>query len=327
MKIIVTGANGLLGHHVVFQLIELGYDVSVIVRSRKNIFFDLNKVIVFEGDFTNKDHLMKAATSCDAIIHLAAITTTNLVHYNDYQLVNTTGAENVLKVAEELNINRIVYVSTSNTIGFGSVENPTDENCNIEFPFSKSFYAQSKLEAEKLFVHASKKTNQHIIIINPTFIIGSFDTKPSSGKLILMGYKKRLMFVPAGGKNFVAASDVAIAVCNALTLGKNGERYLASGINLSFKEFYKIQSRLGGYKQNFIQIPTALLKMIGKIGDLIQFFGFKTEISSRNLNQLTIREYYKNNKAVKELKLPQKNIEIPINEALKWFSENGKTKI
>ena len=71
------------------------------------------------------------------------------------------------------------------------------------------------------------------------------DTKPSSGKLLLMAYRKRIMFVPSGGKNFVATSDVATTVCNALTEGKNGQHYLASGINLSFKEFYLLQSRIG----------------------------------------------------------------------------------
>ena len=154
-------------------------------------------------------------------------------------------------------------------------------------------------------------------------MIGSHDVKPSSGKLMLMGYRKRWMFTPKGGKNFVAVTDVATAVCNALTMGQNGERYLASGVNLSFTEFYKIQSRVGEYEQNIIEIPDALLEMAGKAGDFIRLFGVKTEISSMNLNQLTIREYYTNKKAVQELKMPQKPIEPAIEEALEWFKKNA----
>jgi len=324
MRILVTGANGLLGHHVVMQLQQHHHDIRIILRGSRDLFFDKEQVDVFEGTFTDYVALKKAAEGCDAIIHIAAVTATNLLYYEDYRSVNTVGAAVVIKVADELKINNLIFVSTSNTIGYGNIEKTADETYPIEYPFTKSFYAQSKVEAEQLFIEASKKQNRHVIIIHPTFMIGSHDTKPSSGKLMLMGYKKRWMFTPWGGKNFVAASDVATAICNALTMGKNGEHYLAAGINLSFADFYKIQSRVGGYQQYLFIIPTGLIEMIGKIGDLVRWFGIRTEICSRNLNQLTIREYYSNKKAVNELAMPQKSIENAIQEALDWFSVHGK---
>jgi hypothetical protein len=64
--------------------------------------------------------------------------------------------------------------------------------------------------------------------------------------------------------------------------------------------------------------------MIGKIGDVIRLFGIKTEICSMNLNQLIVQEYYKNEKAVTQLAMPQKPIHSAINEAINWFKENGK---
>ncbi len=323
MKILVTGANGLLGHHVVMQLQQMHHDIRIILRGSRNLYFDKTGIEIIQGNFTDYISLKKAADGCDAIIHIAAVTATDLLHYDDYRSVNTTGAANVIRVADELNINRIVFVSTANTIGYGNPEKMADEHCDIEYPFTKSFYARSKVEAEKLFVAASKKTGRHVIIINPTFMIGSHDVKPSSGKLMLMGYRRRWMFTPKGGKNFVAVTDVATAVCNALTMGQNGERYLASGVNLSFTEFYKIQSRVGEYEQNIIEIPDALLEMAGKAGDFIRLFGVKTEICSMNLNQLTIREYYTNKKAVQELKMPKKPIEQAIEEALEWFKKNA----
>ncbi len=322
MKILVTGANGLLGHHVVMQLQQMHHEIRIILRGSRDVYFDTKDIEIIQGTFTDDKQMKYAADGCDAIIHIAAVTATDLLHYDDYRSVNTAGAANVIRVADELNINRIVFVSTANTIGYGNPDKEADERCCIEYPFSKSFYARSKEEAEKLFVEASRKPNRHIIIINPTFMIGSHDVKPSSGKLILMGYRKRWMFTPRGGKNFVAVTDVATAVCNALTMGQNGERYLASGVNLSFAEFYKMQSRVGEYQQNIIEIPDAFLEMAGKAGDFIRLFGVKTEICSINLNQLTIREYYTNKKAVLELKMPQKPIEQAIEEALEWFKKN-----
>lgn len=324
MKVLVTGANGLLGHHVVMQLKKLKHDIRIILRANREIYFDISNIQLVIGNFTDYETLKNAAQGCDAIIHIAALTSTNLLHYTDYSKINVEGTATIIKAANELKIYKIVFVSTANTIGHGSFNNSADETNLIDFPFSKSFYAQSKLEAENLFVEASKAPDRHVIIINPSFMIGSHDTKPSSGKLMLMGYKKRIMFVPKGGKNFVAVNDVAITICNALTMGNNGHRYLASGVNISFKEFYDLQSRVGGYNQTIITIPDFLLEMIGKIGDVIRLFGIKTEICSMNLNQLIVQEYYKNNKAVTELALPQKPIKTAINEAINWFKDHGK---
>ena len=53
MKILVTGANGLLGHHVVMQLLKLNHHVKIIVRSTRNIFFDLSAVEIIEGNFSD----------------------------------------------------------------------------------------------------------------------------------------------------------------------------------------------------------------------------------------------------------------------------------
>lgn len=324
MKILITGANGLLGHHVVMQLQQQQHEISIILRGERDLYFDKTGIGIYNGTFTDYNSLKKAAEGCDAIIHIAAVTATDLLHYEDYSSVNTKGAANIIKVADELKINRLVFVSTANTVGYGSPEKPADENCEIEYPFTKSFYAQSKVEAEKLFLEASKKPDRHVIIINPTFMIGAYDTKPSSGKLMLLGYRKRWMFAPSGGKNFVAVTDVATAVCNALTMGRNGERYLAAGVNLSFAEFYKMQSRVGGYYQNLFIIPAGLLEMFGKAGDFIRLLNVRTEICSRNLNQLTIREYYSNKKALNELQMPQKPLETAIQEAIDWFIEHGK---
>jgi nucleoside-diphosphate-sugar epimerase len=283
-------------------------------------------VNVVEGSFTNEETLLLAAKNCDSIIHIAAITATNLLNYKDYKPINVDASSLIINIANRLNIKNIVYVSSANTIGFGTIHHLSCERDAIEFPFTESFYAQSKVEAEKLFVEAAKSADSHIIIINPSFMIGAYDVKPSSGKLVLMGYRKRWMFVPNGGKNFVAAHDVAIAVCNALTEGTNGERYLATGINLTFKEFYEIQSRVGGYQQKVIIIPDLLLILVAKLGDLLRLLKIKTDFCSINLDQLTICEYYGNKKALTDIRLPTSKIELAIKECLYWFDKTRKIK-
>lgn len=324
MRVLVTGANGLLGHHVVFQLLEDGYDVSVILRNSRNIHFDMNRVRVCDGSFTDYDKLKAFASDCDAIIHVAAVTSTDLLHYDEYKEINVDASATVIQIANELNINRIVYVSTANTIGYGSKKACADEQCDICYPFTHSFYAKSKAEAEKLFQDASLLPDRHVIIINPTFMIGGYDIKPSSGKLLLMGYKKRFLVIPRGGKNFVSVRSVAKAVANALTMGKNGERYLASGENMSFRRFYKLQREVGGYRQFIFVIPDFVVKVVGYFGDFMRAGGIQTDVCSMNIRQLLIRENYCNHKAKNELDLPPTRLADAIRESIEWFKSTGK---
>lgn len=324
MKVLVTGANGLLGHHIVFELLRRNYQAAIIVRSERNIFFNLSRVEVHIGNFTDYNQLTEAARGCDAIIHTAAVTATDLLHYEDYERINSKGAKLVVRVAEELDIQRIVFVSTANTVGFGDKNRLANETSPISFPFSESFYARSKVAAEEIFREAAGRTGKHIIIINPTFMIGPVDPKPSSGELMLRGYKKRMLFVPRGGKNFVPVKDVAEVACNALTQGRSGERYLASGVNLSFADFYSLQKKIGNYTQIIFPIPDFCLKILGWVGDLFRKVEIKTEICSMNLNQLIIREYYSNKKVIDELSMKPTDLKIAIKEALDWFREEGK---
>jgi len=324
MKILVTGANGLLGHHVVMELLERHEQVSIIVRSMENIYFDLQQVHVFTGDFIDYETLKKAAFGCDAVIHSAAVIATNLLHYSDYEKVNVSGSANVLRVCNELGINRVVFISSYNTIGYGTPEIPSNERSPIQFPFTNSQYAQSKLAAEQLFFEASQLPDKHIIIINSCFLIGGFDTKNSSGRLVKMGYRKPLLFVPKGGKNFVPASTVAQAACNALMMGNNGEKYLVSGENLSFTDFFLLQKAVGHYKQLIIEVPDWILKLAGLAGDLLRKMGLKTDLSTINIRQLLLREYYSGEKAKAELKYKSADLKEAISEAIKWLDKTEK---
>jgi len=323
MNVLVTGANGLLGHHVVMELLKKQHAVHSIVRSRQHIHFDASRVTLFEGNFTEYQSLYRAAQGCEAIIHIAAVTQTDLLHPEEYNTVNVDGVAQVLKVASDLNIHRIVYISSSNTIGFGSEQQPADECFTIEYPFTDSFYAQSKVKAEQIMREASTRANQHCIIINPTFMLGDYDSKPSSGKLLIMGYKRKIMLIPGGGKNFVSVRSVAIAVCNALILGQNGERYLASGVNMSFREYYTLLQQVGGYRQLLIELPDVVLNVIGKVGDAVRRFGIRTDLCTMNLRQLMIREYYSNTKASTTLKLPQTDVKITVKQAIDWFKKQN----
>ena len=144
--------------------------------------------------------------------------------------------------------------------------------------------------------------------------------KPSSGQLLLAGYRKRVMFAPSGGKSFVAATAAAVAVVNALIMGGSGQRYLLTGDNLSLAEFYEQQAVVCGYRQKIVIVPNWLLHLAGRCGDLLRAIGIKTQVSTRNVRQLLVREYYDHSLAARELLLPETSFSEAINDFFKWYT-------
>ena len=321
MRVLITGGNGLLGHNTILRLLSEGHIVHAIVRKADSILVEHDNLHIFEGNFIDYDSLLSASNGCEAIIHIAAATDMSLL-YSQFEAVNVGGSRNVIAVARALGIKRLVYVSTLNTIGYGTPERLADESCSMQYPFTHAYYAITKAMAENLFLEEAKYDGRHVVIINPGFMLGEYDTKPSSGQLLLMAYRKPIMVVPRGGKCFVHVKDVASAVVNALTLGQNAEKYIVGAHNRTLVEFYKLQKKVCGYRQLLIPIPCWLTNLVGFVGDGLRKIGIRTQVCSMNTKQLCVREYYSNTKAKTELKMSETPLERAISDSICWLKIN-----
>ena len=320
MKILITGANGMLATHIINQLIRKGYEVRAMLREPKKYQLDPDPhVEICTGDILNREAVDQAVRGSNALVHAAAITDPGLPSYSNYRRVNVLGAENVLHSAIIHHLKRVVYVSSANAIGHGTKENPGQETHMVRPPFTKSLYARSKLEAQNLVLSFSGKTE--VVVVNPSFMIGAFDAKEGSGRIVKMGYNKKFLFYPPGGKNFVNAKDVAKGVVAAVEKGQNGRIYLLTGHNLSYREFFQKLAFLNNQKTSLIRIPRAVLRTAGYLSVVPKMFNLRTEISPVNMETLAVNNYYNNSRAKKELGLTFDPIEQGIGEAISWFKD------
>ncbi len=316
-KVFVTGVNGLLGTNVTIDLLNKGYHVIGLLRkhaeykggTHKNL--QLVRGRLFD-DFTN---ILK---NVDIVIHIAAITQQNLIKYSDYQPVNYNASVQLLHTAIQSKVKTFVFVSSANTIGYGSFSKPGIESNPIKAPFNASYYARSKQETERELLKHQNKIDIHII--NPTFMLGAYDSKPSSGKIIYMCWKKKIVFYPPGGKNFVHVKDVSAGIIKCLEFGRNGERYLIANENLTYKQFFEQINTLTKQKPKMIKIPLCILILIGYIGDVFRFMQLKTNLCSSNMNALYIKNYYSNSKSIAELGLSYRSTQHAINDAVEYFN-------
>ncbi len=319
-NVFVTGANGLLGTNLVLLLLKRDFRVKAFVRKKERFIpFQHKNLTIIEGELTDKHLLMQEIKSCQYVVHIAAITHQGLLTLNDYRKVNVLGTSTMIDACMAQKTEKLVYIGTANTYGYGSLSKPGNEELEMKIPFTKSLYAMSKLEAQKLIDRASKSIN--ITTISPTFMLGAYDTKPSSGELILKVLDKRIIFYPSGGKNFIHVKDVAKAVIKAFEIETSGEHFIVGNENMSYKSFFSKVARLNNQRSILIRIPDFLLLAAGEAGEIFRRFGVKTRLSRTNTKILTIKNYYTNSKAALQLHLSFTPTDEAIRDAIVWFKK------
>lgn len=330
MRVLLLGASGLLGHHVLHLLMERGCAVRVLVRRASAVQMPDGGWETMVGELTDAATLRHAAEGCDAIVNCAGTTDMSLLRREDYRPVNSTLCATIVETMEQLGIKTLVHTSTVNTIGYGSAGHPAGEEAPMRPPFAGSYYADSKCEGEMCVLEAARRhADWHAVVVNPGYMLGPWDVKPSSGRMLLLGYRRRWMAAPRGGKAFVDVRDVAAAVVAALTRGRNGGRYIAvnSDACLSVKELYEMQARVMGYRQRVLTLPVWLTAVAGRVGDVLRTVGVRTELSTRNVRQLAVREYYSSRLAVDELDMPQSPVSDAIRDFHRWRQEREKREV
>ncbi|NIF04861.1 NAD-dependent epimerase/dehydratase family protein [Chryseobacterium sp. Tr-659] len=320
-KICVTGATGLLGTNVIIKLLENGYSVIALVRKKSGWMGEENENLkLVETDLLSdfSSHLKEI----DCVIHIAAETRQNLLSYDEYRKVNYEMTVNLFTQSKTADVKKFLFVSTANTIGYGNTIFWGSEKAPQLYPFTHSFYAKSKLETEDYLLQNRKDTE--VVILNPTFMIGAYDHKPSSGKIIFWAWKKKLICYPKGGKNFVHAADAAEGVIKAIEKGKDGEKYLLAHENLSYKEFFGKISRITNQKPIMIPISNKVLSILGLIGDGLRKLKIKTNLSTTNMKALQVCNYYSNLKSVKDLGMQYQSVDKAVSDAIEYFIKNNR---
>ncbi|WP_343702346.1 NAD-dependent epimerase/dehydratase family protein [Chitinophaga sp.] len=324
-KVLVTGANGFLGANLTRELYRMGYEVKAMVRPSA----DLKSIAdipceIFFGRIDNVEDVLQAMEGCNIVIHTACITEQWAISFEEYERVNFTGTQYVVEACLRRQVDKLVYVSTANTIGPGSREKPGNELNGFTLFNANSGYINSKYLAQQYVLEQVERRGLNAVVVNPTFMIGPNDSKPSSGKLLLYGLHKKVLFYPPGGKNFVHIHDVCKGILNAIQLGKAGECYLLAGANLSYREFFNLLYARTRKPALMIRIPPLLLKLGGIIGTLAgKITGTTQKLNYSAAFLLCLQNYYTGQKSERELQLQYAPIDAAIAEALNWFEENA----
>ncbi len=317
-RVFVTGANGLLGRNLIKMLAQRGYSVTALVR-RSGSMQEISGsgINIVQGDLSDKERLTRLSAGCNLVAHIAANTNQALPKAEHYREANVRGTENMIEASVRNRTEKFVYVGTANTYGYGTLSEPGNEELPAAAPFTKSPYVISKCEAQRVVERASSDLN--ITTISPAFMVGPYDYKPGSGRVVARALGRRLIFHPSGGKSFVHVADVAEAVIKAFSLESSGGQYIIANENLSYREFYRKLLDVTGQKSILIPLPDIILRAAGLAGDLFRTLGAETEVSSVNMRLLMVKNYYSNVRARHHLGIDFTPVEKAIADAAAFF--------
>lgn len=324
-KILVTGADGLLGSNLVRTLISRNYDVRVLIQRDRSVpsldGLDIERV---SGDVLDFTSLEKAAKGCKNIIHVAANTNVWPSRGEIYYKVNVEGTRNMIKAAQNNGVTRFVHIGSASSFGVGSKTKPGTENDPCVSAKYGMDYIDTKVKGQLVVLEAVKKEGFPAIVVNPTFMIGPYDSKPSSGAMIIAAAKGQVPGFTGGGRNWVHVKDVAEATANALTMGRIGEAYILGHENLTYKEAITQICEVVGTKPPRLTVPDFIIKGIGLAGTAIGNITGKAPKLTYPMAMVSCDEhYFSPAKAIKELALPQTGLKVAAREAYDWFRANG----
>ena len=324
--VLVTGANGFLGRHLVAELRRRGQPVRALLRSGTPAPFDAadTNISYRWADLITPGALDGAAEGCVAIIHAAALARVNPARDPALWAANVGGTEAVLREARRAGVGRLVYVGTANVFGFGTRENPGDETRPYAGQRYGLDYMDSKRTATNLVLAAVAREQLPAVLVHPTFMLGPDDAKPTSNALLLELYRRRLPGYPPGGKNYVHVRDVATATVNALRMGRVGESYILGHENLSYREAFARLARVLGVAAPRWPIPAGLARLYGGLCDVkARLTGRPAQLNAAMVAVANDSHYFTAQKARAELALPQTSIDQAAAEALAWFQANN----
>jgi dihydroflavonol-4-reductase len=325
MTFLVTGATGLLGNNIVRDLLAQGEQVRVLTRElRTTRPLDGLAIERRQGDIRHPRTIDDALEGIQTVIHSAGHVHIGWSQADLHQAVNVEGTRNLALAAQKVQA-RLVYVSSVNALGLGARDFEADED-SARSGITPCPYVTSKRAAEDL-VQEQVSGGLDAVIVNPGFMLGPWDWRPSSGRMMLEVATRFAPLAPAGSFNVCDVRDVSAGTIAAARRGLAGRKYILGGHNLSYFELWKKMAYLAGKRGPLM--PAGPLQRIvgGSLGDLwYRLTGNEPDLNSAGVGMSSQHHRFKSDRAIRELEYKIRPLEQTLQDAWNWFVEYGYVK-
>lgn len=324
MRVAITGASGLLGGNLAAELIAAGHEVVATRRAGTQVAHLSDLPIEWrDADLADEAGLARAFEGTTCVFHCAAAVTIKREVTPEMRAVNVEGTRHVIDACVKAGVKRLVHTSSVVAVGLSEDGRPCDETATWNFDKLGMLdaYAITKHEAEE--VVRAEGSRLDAVIVNPTYMLGPRDARPSSGKLLLEVVRRRLPGHAPGYNNFVDVRDVARGMIGAWQKGRRGERYILAGHDMTYRRLFEMVAKVADVKPPRFAAPRLVARIVGTWGDFVEKRGGDPVVNSTQvLYAYTDRFRFASTKAARELGYKFGPLEPAIHDALDWFRAN-----
>ncbi len=257
MKVLVTGATGLVGSAVVRELVARGHAVRALARATSDLSnLEGTGAEVARGDVLDAASIRAALAGCEAVVHAAGLP--RIGASSDAYAVNVRGVEVVLSAALEAGVVRAVLTSSSSVLGGKRRPVVMDELTPSNAGSLGIGYFDSKVAGERA-ARALAARGLPVVLVRPSFVLGPGDVNRSSATIVVGIARRRVPAYVEGGASYCDVRDVAAGHAAALDRGRPGEAYVLGGHNLTTSEMMARVCAIAGVPPpRRVPVPVAL---------------------------------------------------------------------
>lgn len=234
--ILVTGATGLVGSHLITQLVASGKDVKALYRSTIPSIPTADKVSWVKADILDIVTLEEVMEGVTQVYHCAAIISFSGKNKKELHHTNIEGTANVVNACLNAGIEKLVFVSSVAALGRIREGEAINETMNWTEETSNSEYGKSKYLAE-MEVWRGTGEGLNAVIVNPVIILGAGDWTKGSSAIFKSAYDE-FPWYTEGSSGFVDVMDVASAMIQLMESNISGQRFILSAYNLQYREVF-----------------------------------------------------------------------------------------
>lgn len=321
--VLVTGANGFVGCHVVRALVARGDRVRGFVRKGADLvaLSGVDCELVF-GDLRDAESVEEAARGAEEIYHVGADYRLWLLDPAPMYQTNLAGTRHVLRAARKTGVARVVHTSTVGTLGVPAA-GAGREDTPVSVLEMVGHYKRSKFLAEAEALKAARQ-GLPVVIVNPSTPVGALDLKPTpTGRIIVDFLNRRMPAYLDTGLNIVDVEDVAAGHLLAAERGRVGEKYILGGENLTLKALFERLGALCGLPAPRVRLPYAVAFSFALGAEAVARFVTKRppRASLTEVRMARKRMFFDSGKARAQLGYAPRPVDDALLRAVEFFRE------
>ena len=324
MRALVTGGTGFMGANLVEALAAAGHTPRVLRRNSSRL--DALAGLSYEdavGDILDPPSLLAAMDGCDWVFHVAAVSDYWRQGIDWLYQVNVEGTRKVLQAARESGVKRLVYTSSVAALGVPENGEVMDESHQFNISPRRFPYGHSKHLAEQV-VQEAVQAGLEAVIVNPAVVIGARDLNKISGSIVIEVARGLVRFYLPGGVNYVAIEDVVAGQIAAAEHGRVGERYILGAENLTHREAIATIVEVTHAPRPLFNFPLWAIEPTAIAVDLgRRVLGNRIPINANQVRMAGLKLFFRPDKAIRELGMPQTPFRTAVERAYTWFKEEG----